>query len=110
MQIICTPLWYLEWRAGPPEPEARHVGHVARLGGAGGAGVDDASLGQLVLQLQHRQARLGRLARAHRAQVLGAVTLVKHDLASVKVNCIDHLGTHYIIIGNMTRWEHKIQI
>ena len=103
------PLWYLEWRAGPPETEARHVGHVAWLGGAGGAGVDDASLGQLVLQLQHRQARLGRLARAHRAQVLGAVTLVEHDLAHapVKVNCINHLETHYIFNGNMVRWGTK---
>ena len=50
----------------------------------GGAAVDDAGLGQPLLQLQHGEARLARLAGAAGHQVLGLVALVKHNLGGVK--------------------------
>lgn len=44
------------------------------------AGVHHPGLGEFVLQLQHRQARLGGLGRADGTNVFGFVTLVIDDL------------------------------
>ena len=67
-----------------PDPQSGHVGHVLWLRGSSGTTVHDSCLGQLLLQLQYSESSLAGLASSRGNQVLGLVTLVKHNLDPVK--------------------------
>ena len=59
--------------AGAPEAEPRGIGEVLRRRGAGGRDIEDARVGQRVLQAQPRQALLRGLLLAALALVAGGV-------------------------------------
>ena len=74
---------------GAPEPEPRGIGEVLHRRGAGRRDVDDARVGQRMLQAQPRLALLRRLLVAALALVAGGVG---HGMASSKTMTPSKLG------------------